>query len=327
MFRNPLSVEVDIGSHSIKAVALQQKKDQFELAAYAEVELTKSVINEQHNVNATALLSAIRQLKKQLPWQAKNVTLALPDSAVISKVVQLDTSLNEDEAEFAIVQALGAASPFPVEELWFDYFPMVSERFSETATTAPYQVFASRKETIDSRVTVLKKVGFKPMVVELQTNALLWLTEYLAEIGSQYMQWGLVDIGKCHTEFCMKPEGSNVYHREIRFGTSQFEDSPYQQGIDEDNTVERFTEQFAEQLKRQIQLYNSTHPRCSIKGLWLAGGCQSLISDALLKQLVGFEVVWIKPFEHFSQPKKVTLPSDMSSQYAVATGLALRGMA
>ena len=110
MFRNPLSVGVDIGSHSIKAVALQQKKDQFELAAYAEVELTKSVINEQHNVNATALLSAIRQLKKQLPWQAQNVTLALSDSAVISKVVQLDTSLNEDEAEFAIVQALGAGA-------------------------------------------------------------------------------------------------------------------------------------------------------------------------------------------------------------------------
>ena len=120
MFRNPLSVGVDIGNHSIKAVVLQQKKEQFELAAFVEVELTKTVINDQHSVNNAELLSAMRQIKKQLPWQAKTVTLALPDSAVISKVVQLETSLSEEEAEFAIVQALGAASPFPVEELWLD---------------------------------------------------------------------------------------------------------------------------------------------------------------------------------------------------------------
>ncbi len=106
MFRNPLSVGVDIGNHSIKAVVLQQKKEQFELVAFTEVELTKTVINDQHSVNNAELLSAMRQIKKQLPWQAKVVTLALPDSAVISKVVQLGSNLSEEEAEFAITQAL-----------------------------------------------------------------------------------------------------------------------------------------------------------------------------------------------------------------------------
>ncbi len=34
MFRNPLSVGIDIGSHSVKAVVVQQKKEQLELAAF-----------------------------------------------------------------------------------------------------------------------------------------------------------------------------------------------------------------------------------------------------------------------------------------------------
>ena len=325
MFRNPLSVGVDIGNHSIKAVVLQQKKELFELAAFVEVELNKTMINDQHSVNNAELLSAMRQIKKQLPWQAKTVTLALPDSAVISKVVQLGTNLSEEEAEFAIVQALGAASPFPVEELWFDYFPLISDRFSDVATT-PFQVFASRKETIDNRVNVLLKLGFKPKIMEFQTHALLWLTDHLAEMGSHYNQWAVVDVGKRHTEFCMKPQGSAAYHPEIRFGIGMFDN---QDGTTllSSNNAEQFTKQLAEQLKRQIQLYNSTHPRSGIKGLWLCGGGQDSVSASLLQRLIGLDVVWVSPFQHFSCAKNVELPHSMSSQYAVATGLALRGLA
>nr|WP_235860997.1 pilus assembly protein PilM [Photobacterium phosphoreum] len=71
MFRNPLSVGVDIGNHSIKAVVLQQKKELFELAAFVEVELNKTMINDQHSVNNAELLSAMRQIKKQLPCKPK----------------------------------------------------------------------------------------------------------------------------------------------------------------------------------------------------------------------------------------------------------------
>lgn len=62
MFRNPLSVGIDIGSHSVKAVVVQQK-EQLELAAFAEIVLPTPAVNEQHSVNSTVLLSAMRKLK------------------------------------------------------------------------------------------------------------------------------------------------------------------------------------------------------------------------------------------------------------------------
>ena len=44
MFRNPLTIGIDIGHHSIKAVVLRQKKSELELVDFAEVELPRPSI-------------------------------------------------------------------------------------------------------------------------------------------------------------------------------------------------------------------------------------------------------------------------------------------
>ncbi|PSV45754.1 type IV pilus biogenesis protein PilM [Photobacterium indicum] len=342
MFRNPLSIGIDIGNHSVKAVALSQKKERLELAAYAEVVLTSPVINEQHSVDSTVLLSAIRKLKKSLPFGSKIVTLALPDSAVISKVIQLDTNLKEDEAIFAVSQALGSSSPFPVEELWVDFFPLESNAFPDATTTMPYQIFATRKETVDTRIVAIKKAGLSPKVMELQTHALLWLVEHSAEMSGIHEQWGVVDVGDCLTEFCIKPQNAAAYHREIAFGLRKYSSSPHRNTLVNDlyydepamkeslssDEIERFTQQLADQLKRQFQLYNSTHPRSSLKGIWLCGGGQHVISSELLQRLLGVEVELMNPFAHFIRHKKLEAVSGsaLNSQFAVAAGLAIRGV-
>lgn len=341
MFRNPLSVGIDIGNHSVKAVVLNQKKDQLKLSGFAEIILTSGIINDQHSVNTTALLSVMRKLKKRLPFGARKVTLALPDSAVISKVIQLDADLSDEEAEFAVSQALGASSPFPVEELWMDFFPLVSDSFASPAMTVPYQVFASRKDTIDSRIAAIKKAGLSPKVMELQTHALLWLADHYRTTSGLNDHWCVVDIGKRQTGFCIKPTGAAAYHREIAFGTSQIPDTsvgggdnmrmlslPEQPSSLPSDVMESFTKQLANHLKRQFQLYNSTHPRAALKGLWLCGGGQDVVSDELLSRWLGIEAVWMNPLSCFSSSRKLdVISTGRYSQYAVAAGLALRGLA
>lgn len=341
MFRNPLSVGIDIGNHSVKAVVLKQKKEQLELSAFTEIILTSAMMNDQHSVNSSALLSVIRQLKKRLPFGARKVTLALPDSAVISKIIQLDTNLSDEEAEFAVAQALGASSPFPVEELWIDFFPLSSGPQTESAVTTPYQVFASRKDTIDPRIAAVKKAGLMPKVMELQTHALLWLAGHHAVNSGMHEHWGIVDVGKRQTAFCVKPLGAPAYHREIALGARQIEDNSVEgcnnmqvlslskEFVPSSAVMEGFTKQLADQLKRQFQLYNSTHPRSVLQGLWLCGGSQHAVSEELLSRLLGMKVAWMNPFRHFPISDKidVILREGSYSQYAIAAGLALRGAA
>ncbi|GAL05850.1 type IV pilus biogenesis protein PilM [Photobacterium aphoticum] len=334
MFRNPLTIGIDIGHHSVKAVVLRQKKAQLELAAFAEVVLPASVVNEQHSVNTPALLSAIRKLKKSLPFGAKNVVLALPDSAVISKVIQLDTNLSDDESVFAVEQALSASSPFPIEELRLDFFPLASQSFSQPAQTQPVQVFAARRETVDSRVDAIRKAKLNPKVVELQTHALLWLEEYVAEQQNTSGQWGVVNIGKTRTEFCVKPAGGAAYHRELAFGCQALQGVDLQKSEDDSPRIsisseqaEQFTKQLVDTLKRQLQLYNSTHPRASLQGLWIAGGGQSVVVKEMLERMLGLDVKLMFPFASFERDQKMDMVIDQGSfsQYAVAAGLALRG--
>ncbi|MGF1724565.1 type IV pilus biogenesis protein PilM [Photobacterium nomapromontoriensis] len=333
MFRNPLIIGIDIGHYSIKAVVLRQKKSSLELAAFTEVVLPAAVVNEQHSVNAPALLSAMRKLKKNLPLGAKNVVLALPDSAVISKVIQLDSHLSDDEAVFAVEQAMSAASPFPVEDLRIDFFPLASETFSEPAQTQPYQVFAARRETVDSRVEAVRKARLQPQVVELQTHGLLWLEAYLAEQLSVEGHWGVVDIGKCLTAFCVRPSGGVAYHRELAFGCQNLtrgenpDESEAQIVAISPDQMEQFTKQLVDNLKRQLQLYNSTHPRATLQGIWLCGGGQNAVVVEMLERMLEIDVRWMHPLASFNRAHKMDVAVEQGSfgQYAVAAGLALRG--
>ncbi|KLV07493.1 pilus assembly protein PilM [Photobacterium aquae] len=329
MFLNPLIIGIDIGHHSIKAVALRQKKSKLELAAFAEVVLSASVVNDQHSVNAPALLSAVRKLKKAMPRGASKTVLALPDSAVISKVIQLDSHLSDDEAMFAVEQALSASSPFPIDELRIDFFPLESGGFKESAPTQPFQVFAARRETVDSRTETLRKARLSPEVVELQTHALLWLEQYTREQTKTDGLWGVINIGRRCTEFSVKPQNGAAYHRELAFGSESLpgmqQEGPSVTGVSAE-LVEQFTKLLSDNLKRQLQLYNSTHPRAAMQGVWLSGGGQQYVMAESLGRMLGIDVKVMEPLSGFEcNPKLSSQLNGPMSQYAVAAGLAIRG--
>lgn len=329
MFRNPLIIGVDIGHHSIKAVVLRQKKSELELVAFAEVVLPAPVLNKQHSVNAPALLSAMRKLKKALPYGARQAALALPDSAVISKVVQLDSHLTEDESVFAVEQAISASSPFPVEELRLDFFPMIGETFGEQSQTYPVQVYATRKETVDSRVAVMRQAKLEPTVMELQTHALVWLEQYLAKQQGNEENWGVVDIGHTTTAIGIRGPAGTVYRREVSFGCEAMEqvDKTFSGSGDSTARAEQFTKLLADNLKRQIQLYSTTYPRSALQGIWLSGGGQNLILEEMLARMLSISVRKIHPLSGFQRSAKLdlALEEEASGQYTVAAGLAIRG--
>ncbi|WEM42487.1 type IV pilus assembly protein PilM [Photobacterium sp. DA100] len=329
MFRNPLTIGIDIGHHSIKAVVLRQKKPELELVAFAEVEWPTPVLNNQNSVNAPALLSAVRKLKKGLPFGARRTVLALPDSAIISKVIQLDSHLTEEESVFAVEQAISASSPFPVEELRLDFFPIPAESFGEPAQTHPVQVYAARKETIDSRVDALRQVRLSPTVVELQTHALVWLEQYQAErLGSEGC-WGMVDIGQSATAIGIRVPAGTVYRRELAMGCEAMSQIAQTLPVGGGNAerAEQFTKQLADHLKRQLQLYSTTYPRSPLQGIWLSGGGQHHVIEEMLARMLSISVRKIEPLLGFRRSAKLDLVLEGGSfgQFAVAAGLAIRG--
>ena len=145
---------IDIGHHSIKAVVMKPAGELFELVSYTEVSTTSAIFSENHTFDHHSIVKKLKELKKQLPIMARNVVLSVPDNAVISKMLHIDSELDEREKEFAIYQVFGQQSPFPVEDLSLDYVKVEQETLQRVPTST-YQIYATRKEVIESRVDVI----------------------------------------------------------------------------------------------------------------------------------------------------------------------------
>lgn len=74
---------------------------------------------------------------------------------MISKVLQIDSDLEQRELEFAVYQAFSHQSPFPVEELSLD-FVKVTEKASPAAARRPSKCMPP-KDVVDSRLHAVKK--------------------------------------------------------------------------------------------------------------------------------------------------------------------------
>lgn len=321
---------IDIGHHSIKAVVMKPAGELFELVSYKEVPATEGIFSDNHTFNHQEIVKKLKELKKQLPMMARNVVLSVPDNAVISKVLHIDSELEEREKEFAIYQVFGQQSPFPVEELSLDYVKVELDTLKRAPTSA-YQVYATRKEVIETRMQALKKSGFKPMVMDTQAHGLLRVWQLATQIDSTKQSWLLVDIGYSQTSLCIAPNKRAAYYKDFPFGTQNIKSSPAL-NLDDDtpsvglNHQDAFSAELAERLIRQLSLYSSVNQQQKIDGIWLTGGGATLAAiDEYLSEKLALTVEVLDPLDLLVGKVKGQIESEACT-FSVAAGLAIRGI-
>ncbi|APF61210.1 type IV pilus [Vibrio cholerae] len=165
---------IDIGHHSIKAAVLKPMGDTYALVGYEELLVTADIFTDNHTLDYQKIVKKLKELKKGLPLFSHKVAIAIPDSAVISKVLQIDSDLEQRELEFAVYQAFSHQSPFPVEELSLDFVKVTEKSLARSSTTT-FQVYATKKDVVDSRLHAVKKAGFEPVLMDVQVHSLLHL--------------------------------------------------------------------------------------------------------------------------------------------------------
>ncbi|WP_089139976.1 type IV pilus assembly protein PilM [Vibrio rumoiensis] len=321
---------IDIGHHSIKAVVMKPAGELFELVSYKEVPATEGIFSDNHTFNHQEIVKKLKELKKQLPMMAKNVVLSVPDNAVISKVLHIDSELEEREKEFAIYQVFGQQSPFPVEELSLDYVKVESETLKR-APTSSYQVYATRKEVIESRMEAVKKSGFKPIVMDIQAHGLLRVWQLATQLDSSKESWLLIDIGQSQTSVCIEPNNRPAYYKDLPFGTQNIKPSKAL-SMDEASPSldlaqqDEFIIELSERLTRQLSMYSSVNQQQKIEGLWLTGGGATLAAiDEHLSEKLNLPVEILDPLALLQSKVKNKIDAEPCT-FSVAAGLAIRGI-
>ena len=305
---------IDINHNSLKAMVIKPKGHRYVLCDYKELLIKESIIAENNILNHHEMVNVLKELKKTLPFRARKVAISVPDSAVISKRLQVEQNLTESEREFAIIQAFSHQSPFPVEELSLDF--ILLEPKQESLGSDQYQVFATRKEVLDARIKMMHEAGFQTVLADVHSHCLGQIWQLAVASFPDKSQHALLDIGTNHSSFTMFTQYDELFYKE-------FVHEPCQMP----SMLQPFVQQIVERVKRYIHLYRSLHGSRHIDGIWLSG--QSLylaqLTDILSEQLA-LECCLLNPLGLFDVKSVHENDFEAQQQFTAAAGLAIRGI-
>ncbi|MER2498501.1 type IV pilus assembly protein PilM [Vibrio neptunius] len=291
---------IDISHQSIRAVVLKPRKDTFTLVSYHQMPVEVDIFTDNHRLNYQKIVKKLKELRKALPLFSRKVCLSVPDNSVISKQLQIDSDLSDEECQYVIAQIFARQTPVAVEKLYIDFVALAGE---QTQVKANYHVYAVRKECVDARIAPFLQSGFKPILVNPYSHNLAQLLRHITRSSGE-SKWMLMNFNLDHVAVCVETEKQGFVYKELPLNGSEIA-----------------VEKLFERLLMTINLLD-----LEPEGVWLSGE-KALLGAfaALLSSTLGLACVVLELYDLFDcQQRKAE--REFGSQYAIALGLALSGL-
>jgi len=344
--KTTLMVGIDIGSHAVKAVLLSQGDSGYAIEDYAIEPMPRGAVIDREIQDIEAVGNVISKVRKKISNSIKDASIAVSGQTVITKVIYMDVSLNDDELASQIEIEADSLIPYPLDEVSLD-FEKLSVNESDPSKVNVL-LSAARTESIGARVATLEAGGFKTKVVDVESYAIsraydLCLSQLPDDAVTKTV--AMVDIGATMTLFSAHHENEHVYSRDQLFGGEQYTRSIvsyYNQSFDEAESgkisgdlppnyrfevLAPFHTILVQQIRRAIQMFLTSSGYEKVDYLIISGG-SGLVEgiQSLLTEELGIFTVIAEPFSEMNIDSKVDaeqLKKD-APQLMVAAGLALR---
>ncbi|WOT05100.1 pilus assembly protein PilM [Shewanella youngdeokensis] len=345
----PQMVGIDIGSHQIKAILLSKTADGYKILSYASIPLKKGALNDHEIRDNEAIVEALKQVKRTLPKSIKYAVVAVSGSSVMTKVIYMDASLNEEEMEAQIEIEADNLIPYSLDEVNIDFETLCENKTDPSKVDV--LLSACRSENVDSRIDALEAVNLEVKVVDVEGYALGRAFEMVATQlppGAENKVVALVDIGANITTFSVVENGETTFIREQAFGGEQFTQSilsfygmSYEQAENAKlagelprnymfEVLSPFQTQLLQQIKRTLQIYCTSSGKDKVDHIVLCGGTAKLegMANLMINEL-GINTIVGDPFKgclHADDDIRHQLEPNIG-KYMLACGLALRSYA
>jgi type IV pilus assembly protein PilM len=289
---SPGLLGIDISSSGIKAVELVPgSKAAIRLQRYVIEPLDEGAIADGNIENPDMVAEALARAIRRMNTRTRDVALAMPASAVITKRISLPAGLSDEEYEFQVESEASQYVPFAIEEVSLDF--QVVGPSPNDPSEVDVMLAASRREKVEDRVAVAEMCGLRPTIVDVDSlaarAALDHVTAFMPGAG-QGMVLAVFDIGQMVTRVSMVFNGETVFEREQAFGGQQLtldlmrlyglsqEEAELKKKTGElpDNyqadVLAPFLEQGASDLARALQFFYTSTPYTRVDRIFLAGG-------------------------------------------------------
>ena len=338
---------IDISSSSVKLVELgRDKAGSLVLERCAIEPLERGWIVDGNIEKFDEVAEAVRRLVKKSGTKTKNVALALPPSAVITKKITLPGGMTEQELEVQVESEANQYIPFSLDEVSLDFCVIGPSK--NAPGDVDVLIAASRREKVQDRQGLAEAAGLKPVVVDIESHAsrlaAARLIEALPNNGLDTLV-ALFEVGALTTSMQVIRNDEVLYDRDQTFGGAQLTQLIVRQygfSVEEAESKKRsgdlpedyqsavlrpFVDSMAQEIGRALQFFFTSTPHNRIDHILLAGGSAVLsgLTDAVI-DATGFAASAANPFEDMVMDAAVRSRSKSKdfTTYLTACGLALR---
>ena len=211
---------IDISSSSVKLVELgRDKAGALVLERCAIEPLERGWITDGNIEKFDEVADALRRLVKKSGTRTKNVALALPPSAVITKRISLPGGMTEQELEVQVESEANQYIPFSLEEVSLDF--CVIGPTKNSPGDVDVIIAASRREKVQDRQGLAEAAGLKPVILDIESNAARLATGRLIEALPNKGVDALValfEVGALTTSMQVMRNDEVLYDRDQAFG-------------------------------------------------------------------------------------------------------------
>jgi len=336
---------IDISSTSVKLLELSRSGNRYKVEAYSVEPLPANAVVEKNITDVEGVGDAIAKVLARSKSGIKNAAVAVAGSAVITKTIEMDSALNDDEMESQIKVEADQYIPYPLDEVSIDF--EVQGEVDNAPERVEVLLAACRNENVELRSDVLEIAGLVPKVVDVEAYAIERAFGLVADQieGGEDQTVAIVDIGSTMTTLSVLHDGRTIYTREQLFGGKQlteeiqrryglsFEEAGLakkQGGLPDDyepEVLEPFKEAVVQQVARSLQFFFSSSQYNDVDHILIAGGTASISGLAeLVQDKVGTSTTVANPFVDMAISPKVnaSILSNDAPALMIACGLALR---
>ena len=338
---------IDISSSSVKLVELgRDKAGGLVLERCAIEPLERGWITDGNIEKFDEVAEALRRLIKKSGTRTKNVALALPPSAVITKKISLPAGMTDQELEVQVESEANQYIPFSLDEVSLDFCVIGPNKGSPGDVDV--LIAASRREKVQDRQGLAEAAGLKAVIVDIESHAArLGASRLIAALPNQGVDAvvALFEVGALTTSMQVIRNDEVLYDRDQAFGGAQLTQLIVRQygfSVEEAETKKRngdlpddyssavlkpFVEVMAQEIGRALQFFFTSTPHNRVDHILLAGGSAPLpgLTEAVT-QHAGSACSVVNPFDGMEIGNAVRMKKMVreAPSYLTSCGLAMR---
>lgn len=345
--KHPPVIGLDVSSSSAKLVELSQSAGgELILDRLASEPFEKGWIVDGQIEKFDEVADTVRRAVARSGTRTRQVVMAMPQSAVITKRIVLPAGLREEELEIQVESEAHQYIPFSLDEVSLDF--CVIGPNANSASDVDVLIAASRKDRVQDRQGLAEAAGLTPVVLDIESHASrLAMTRIVNALPNQGKDAliALFEIGADTTSLKVLRQEEMLYDRDQAFGGAQltqlisrqygfsFEEAEQKKllgDLPEDYSttiLTPFVDSLAHEIGRALQYFFTSTPHHKVNYVMLAGGTASMAGlRERVKDVTGFVSRVVNPFENMKLGSGVR-ESKMRREapaYLTACGLAMR---